>query len=79
MVSLTPEIKTKRQAIMWWLKQNTKYNLRTIGEKVDDKDHSTVLHAIRRVNEYIDTNDELLIHYCNQIWKDLNQFKKDVK
>lgn len=73
------EIKTKRQAIMWWLKQNTKYNLRTIGEKVDDKDHSTVLHAIRRVSEYIDTNDELLLHYCSQIWKDLNQFKKEVK
>lgn len=70
------EIKTKRQAIMWWLRKNTDYNLRTIGEKVTNKDHSTVLHAIRRVNEYIDTNDELLLHYCNQIWKDLNQFKK---
>lgn len=70
------EIKTKRQAIMWWLRKNTDYNFRTIGEKVTNKDHSTVLHAIRRVDEYIDTNDELLLHYCSQIWKDLNQFKK---
>lgn len=69
------EIKTKRQAIMWWLRKNTDYNFRTIGEKVTNKDHSTVLHAIRRVDEYIDTNDELLLHYCSQIWEDLNQFK----
>lgn len=72
------EIKTKRQAIMWWLRSNTQYTLSTIGQKAY-KDHSTVLHAIRRVNEYIDTNDELMLEYCNQIWKDLNQFKKEVK
>lgn len=72
------EIKTKRQAIMWWLRFNTQYTLSTIGQKAN-KDHSTVLHAIRRVNEYIDTNDELMMEYCKEIWKELDQFKKEVK
>lgn len=72
------EIKTKRQAIMWWLRFNTQYTLSTIGQKAH-KDHSTVLHAIRRVNEYIDTNDELMIEYCKEIWKELDQFKKEIK
>ena len=72
------EIKTKRQAIMWWLRFNTQYTLSTIGQKAY-KDHSTVLHAIRRVNEYIDTNDELMIEYCKEIWKELDQFKKEIK
>ena len=48
-----------RQVGMWWLKNNTKKSLRLIGE-VFGKDHATALHAIRTINNLIDTDKEFV-------------------
>ena len=48
-----------RQVGMWWMKNNTKKSIRLIGE-VFGKDHATALHAIRTINNLMDTDKEFV-------------------
>ncbi len=45
------EIVTARQVAMYFAKQLTKTSLKGIGAQLGNKDHATVLHAYRTVNE----------------------------
>ena len=47
-----------RQTIMKYLFENTKMTLREIGEVIGDKDHATVLHAIRRIDGFLQFDKE---------------------
>jgi chromosomal replication initiation ATPase DnaA len=48
-----------RQVAMWWLKNNSKKSSTVIGE-VFGRDHATALHAIKTINNYIDTDKEFV-------------------
>lgn len=45
-----------RQEAMYFAKKFTKLSLREIGKLIGDKDHATVLHACRTINNLIETN-----------------------
>lgn len=52
------EIVQARQIAMYFSKKYTKSSLATIGIHCGNKDHATVLHACRTVNNLIDTDKE---------------------
>jgi DNA repair ATPase RecN len=49
------EIIQARQIAMYFSKKLTKSSLTSIGTQIGQKDHATVLHAIKTVNNLIDT------------------------
>jgi chromosomal replication initiator protein len=50
------EIVQARQVAMYFAKSLTKSSLATIGSQIGGKDHATVLHACKTVNNLIDTD-----------------------
>jgi chromosomal replication initiator protein len=57
------EIVQARQVAMFFSKNLTKSSLATIGSQIGGKDHATVLHACKTVNNLLDTDK----HFKNQI------------
>ena len=55
------EIVQARQLIMYFAKKYTKYSLATIGMHCGNKDHATVLHACKTINNLIDTDKQFRI------------------
>ncbi len=62
------EIVQARQLAMYFSKKHTKSSLATIGLYCGNKDHATVLHACRTVNNLIDT-DKQFRTYVDEIEK----------
>jgi chromosomal replication initiator protein len=56
---------------MFFSKKFTKASLASIGARIGGKDHATVLHACKTVNNLIDT-DKLFKSQINEIEKKLN-------
>jgi chromosomal replication initiator protein len=56
------EIVQARQLAMYFAKKHTKASLATIGHYCGNKDHATVLHACRTVNNLIDTDKQFRIY-----------------
>ncbi len=50
------EIVQARQVAMYFSKQLTKTSLKSIGTQLGNKDHATVLHACRTVNDLMETD-----------------------
>ena len=50
------EIVQARQIAMYFSKQLTKHSLKAIGQHFGGRDHSTVIHAVRSVEDQIDTD-----------------------
>jgi len=50
------EIVQARQLAMFFSKKHTKSSLATIGQHCGNKDHATVLHAVKTVNNLLDTD-----------------------
>jgi chromosomal replication initiator protein len=65
------EIVQARQVSMYFSKSLTKSSLASIGTHIGGKDHATVLHACKTVNNLIDTDK----HFRNQI----NEIEKKLK
>ena len=65
------EIVQARQVSMYFSKSLTKASLASIGSHIGGKDHATVLHACKTVNNLIDTDK----HFRNQI----NEIEKKLK
>ena len=57
------EIVQARQVAMYFSKNLTKSSLATIGAQIGGKDHATVLHACKTVNNLMDTDK----HFKSQI------------
>ncbi len=55
------EIVQARQLIMYFAKKYTKYSLATIGMHCGNKDHATVLHACKTINNLIETDKQFRI------------------
>ena len=64
------EIVQARQIAMFFAKGLTKSSLATIGSQIGGKDHATVLHACKTVNNLIDT-DKRFRCYIDEIEKKL--------
>lgn len=64
------EIVQARQIAMYFAKGMTKLSLATIGAQIGGKDHATVLHACKTVNNLIDT-DRQFKGYIDEIEKKL--------
>ncbi|MFC2097120.1 chromosomal replication initiator protein DnaA [Bacteroidota bacterium] len=64
------EIVQARQIAMYFSKNLTKSSLATIGAQIGGKDHATVLHACKTVNNLIDT-DKRFRAYIEEIDKKL--------
>ncbi len=64
------EIVQARQIAMYFAKNLTKSSLATIGHNIGGKDHATVLHACKTVNNLIDT-DKRFRSYIEEIEKKL--------
>ena len=64
------EIVQARQIAMYFAKHMTKLSLATIGSQIGGKDHATVLHACKTVNNLIDT-DRTFKGYIEEIEKKL--------
>lgn len=45
-----------RQMAMWWREKNTSDSLADIGKMYGDRDHATVLYAVKTVNNLKETN-----------------------
>lgn len=60
------EIVQARQIAMYFAKELTRNSLYKIGESIGGKDHATVLHAYKTVNNLIDTNKNFA-NYVNEI------------
>ena len=64
------EIVQARQVAMYFSKGLTKSSLATIGSQIGGKDHATVLHACKTVNNLVDT-DKHFKHQIEEIEKKL--------
>jgi chromosomal replication initiator protein len=64
------EIVQARQLAMYFSKQFTKSSLATIGAQCGNKDHATVLHACKTVNNLSET-DKRFKKYVEEIEKKL--------
>lgn len=62
------EIVQSRQIAMYFAKNLTKSSLATIGAKIGGKDHATVLHACKTVNNLVDTDKRFKL-YIEEIEK----------
>lgn len=56
------EIVTARQIAMYFAKEYTGFSLKSIGYHFGGRDHSTVIHAIQTVNEYMMEKRELKLY-----------------
>ena len=64
------EVVQARQLTMYFSKTMTKYSLASIGAQIGNKDHATVLHACKTVNNLKET-DKNFRHYVDEIEKKL--------
>ena len=64
------EIVQARQIAMFFAKNLTKSSLATIGSQIGGKDHATVLHACKTVNNLIETDKRFRV-YIDEIEKKL--------
>lgn len=56
------ELVTARQISMSLAKKFTKDSLASIGNEIGGKDHATVLHACKTINNLLDTKDPVVVH-----------------
>ena len=54
-----------RQMAMALAKELTKHSLPEIGDSFGGKDHTTVLHAVRRIEELREDNRDIDVDYNN--------------
>lgn len=66
----------KRQALAWWLRKNTNKSLSDIGTLIGIDNHTTVLHAIRRMDNAIQVKDKLFLEDVQPILDTLEPYKK---
>lgn len=53
------DVKDRRQIMMWWLRIKTDMSYREIGIYFGGYDHTTVLHAVNRIEEMMFTDESI--------------------
>lgn len=67
LVSRNRELVFKRQLLMYYLRNNTNLSLSRIGQICGKKDHATVLHGVRTVENYLEYNDKVFKETVDEI------------
>ena len=67
LVSRNRDLVFKRQLLMWYLRNNTNLNLKRIGLICGKKDHATVLHGVKTVDNYLEYNDKVFKETVDEI------------
>ena len=66
-----------RQLMHFFAKKYTKLTLEKIGEKIGNKDHATVLHSIKVIENYLSTDDKKVKRFTKEIENRLKYYKFD--
>jgi len=66
-----------RMYVYWLAKEYTRFSLPRIGRAMR-RDHSTILHGIKKINKLIEENDERAIALTKQMQKELDNRFGDV-
>lgn len=61
------EVVEARQLYCVFAKMFLNYSLKTIGESVGGRDHTTIIHARKTIKDLIESNDETIVSYYNAI------------
>ena len=69
------ELCLARQISMKLSKKYTNYSLAVIGRFHGDRDHATVLHACRTIDDLLDVKDKEVTYLFNKAEKQLNTIK----
>lgn len=67
------EVTQARQLAMYFSKQHTQASLVNIGKQCGNRDHATVLHAIKTINNLKET-DKTFLKYFKEIEKKIKKF-----
>lgn len=73
------EIVMPRQVSMMLSKKYTKHSLAIIGEMHGGRDHATVLHAVKTVNNMLDTHHPLFVELYNNSNRQVNHWLKTAR
>ena len=65
------EIAKPRQIAMYLCKNMTSAQLETIGALLGGRDHSTIIHGIKKITEEYQ-NDENFHHLIENVWKEMD-------
>jgi chromosomal replication initiator protein len=60
-----------RQVVMYLCREYTNLPLKTIGQTLGKRDHTTVMHGVEKINDELQNNEEL-IHKIDMIRKKIN-------
>ena len=69
----TTDYVTARQLISYYSRMHTSMSLLSIGQKLGNRDHTTVLHNVQKIKNLIQTGDHQIMIYVNRINKAINQ------
>lgn len=57
----------------YWLAKNyTMFSYPRIGKALN-RDHTTILHGVRKINGLLDSRDDRAVHYCKQLKEELDR------
>jgi hypothetical protein len=73
------EVVQARQLCYYFAKLYTKCSLNTIGRSIGGKDHATVLHSARTIENLYETKNEPITKFIDQIDKKLKHYFKPKK
>lgn len=59
--------------IFCYIAKNQGYALKTIGNKLGNRDHTTVIHSVRVASDMIDSNDTIFVTLYEAITNELNK------
>jgi chromosomal replication initiation ATPase DnaA len=62
-----------RQLIAFYARRFTKMNYRSIGQQFGNRDHTTIIASIARINDLIDSGDEGTCNLINKINRKIRQ------
>jgi chromosomal replication initiator protein len=71
------ELKTARQLLCFYARTHTSMSYLSIGEKVGNFHHSTVIHSVDRIKGLIEADDKDISRYVKEINTRIAQVKGD--
>ncbi len=67
------EVCLKRQLVMWYLRKNTTLSLEKIGQMLGGKNHATVLHGEKAVENDLNNKDKYFMKIVESINTELRE------
>ncbi len=70
------EYKTVRQLLCFYARTHTSMSYKSIGEKISEYHHTTVMHSIKRIKDLIESDDTDVGRHVMEINKRIAQLKE---